>query len=93
MAVALSGHRVARALDLEARAVDWAVHHSTDGRWLYVVPSQSRRGEVYLVDCTSCTCPDYTYRGTTCKHILAVNIHCTNLAGDCQPRPASDRLY
>jgi transposase-like protein len=44
----------------------------------YIVNSQSKEGKQYRVLKTiegwSCTCPDYNYRGWTCKHIYAVQI-------------------
>jgi putative transposase len=44
--------------------------------YLYIVQSQSKNGEytVYKVDDEwVCSCPDNTYRHTTCKHIYAVD--------------------
>ena len=47
-----------------------------DGTWL--VPSQSRVGETaaYRVnlDAKTCTCPDFTEAGNTCKHFYAASI-------------------
>jgi hypothetical protein len=43
---------------------------------LYLVPSQGGRG-LYTVDADAqrCSCPDFEYRRSACKHIFAVSIH------------------
>ena len=43
---------------------------------LYLVPSQGGRGQ-YTVDADAqrCSCPDFEYRRSACKHIFAVSIH------------------
>src|SRR5436305_12393641 len=47
-----------------------------DGTWL--VPSQTRGGEVAAyhvnLDAKTCTCPDHTEGGFTCKHFYAASI-------------------
>lgn len=43
---------------------------------LYLVPSQAGRGH-YTVDAEAqrCSCPDFEFRRSACKHIFAVSIH------------------
>jgi transposase len=45
-----------------------------DGTWL--VPSQSKRDSIYRVnlEAKTCTCPDHTEAGHTCKHFYAATI-------------------
>jgi len=45
------------------------------GKGVYIVPSQSGRGE-YAVDIVAgtCTCADHAVRGNRCKHILAAEM-------------------
>jgi uncharacterized Zn finger protein len=61
--------RSIRALTLVA---DGRLGQATqDGRRLV---ESSREGAFYLVGPRSCTCPDSTYRGTTCKHQIALRL-------------------
>lgn len=36
-----------------------------------VSDSETGSGKVYLVNLSTCTCPDFIYRGNVCKHILS----------------------
>ena len=35
------------------------------------------KGQAYIVDlvANTCTCPDHTFRGATCKHLIAAQHH------------------
>ncbi len=78
-----SGRRVALAPDLRSMsdraARAWAEHMAVrplgDGE--YAVDSES--GATYIVDALegTCTCPDATIRGETCKHLRRVAIEIT----------------
>jgi hypothetical protein len=56
------------------QAVDLAAHAErivmVPGERAYLVPSAV--GGYYRVDADGCPCPDATYRGTLCKHQIAV---------------------
>jgi len=60
-------NRYRKALDLAAHAGDIV---ALDGEDAYCVPSSE--GGYYRVDADGCPCPDATYRGTLCKHQMAV---------------------
>lgn len=51
-----------------------------------LVRSQSDPDVVYLVDLnfSACTCPDYQYRGATCKHILAARAELSRRAEEAR---------
>jgi hypothetical protein len=46
------------------------ISQNADGS--FTVRSQSKHNESYTVRGTSCTCPQFQYRGGPCKHVLAV---------------------
>ena len=52
-----------------------------DGRRLV---ESSREGAFYLVTLRSCTCPDSTYRKTTCKHQIALRLETVLRAAECE---------
>jgi hypothetical protein len=69
--------RTVKAIALEADAGQWLkIHVPADGRKLYGIPSRSRPGVYHLVDYNVCSCPDAQRRRETCKHVLAVRLHC-----------------
>jgi len=39
-----------------------------------LVPSAGTEGAYYRTSSASCSCPDRTYRGVVCKHMLAVRV-------------------
>ena len=79
--------RFPKAIELAALAGQWAKCHDKTGRKFYAVPSQRDPNVRYLVDATSCTCPDFKRRGQLCKHVEAVNIHCALVrAQQAQPK-------
>ena len=65
--------RSIKALALLETADRWTkAHRKADGRSFFVIPGSN--GRVYWADQTSCTCPDASHRGLTCKHQLAVRL-------------------
>jgi hypothetical protein len=60
-------NRYRKALSLAANAGDIVALNGEDA---YCVPSS--QGGYYRVDADGCPCPDATYRGTLCKHQIAV---------------------
>jgi hypothetical protein len=64
--------RSLKALQLTAGASDWLALPGGG----YGIPSQCHVGAFYAADCSSCSCPDFSYRGSEpCKHILACRLH------------------
>jgi hypothetical protein len=59
--------RYRQAVSLAARAERIVM---VPGEPAYLVPSTA--GGYYRVDADGCPCPDATYRGTLCKHQIAV---------------------
>jgi hypothetical protein len=59
--------RYRQAIDLAARAERIV---AVPGERAYLVPATE--GGYYRVDADGCPCPDATYRGTLCKHQIAV---------------------
>jgi hypothetical protein len=55
-----------------------AVHLAANAQQIVVVPGErsylvpATEGGYYRVDADGCPCPDATYRGTLCKHQIAV---------------------
>lgn len=69
--------RSIKAIEIAAAASQWLKCHGADGSKRYGVPSQTAAGRYYLVDLTSCTCPDaQRHPSQRCKHQLAVRLHC-----------------
>ena len=65
--------RSIKGLALPDTADRWTkAHRKADGRSFFVIPGSN--GRVYWADQTSCTCPDASHRGLTCKHQLAVRL-------------------
>jgi len=65
--------RTVKALAVLAGADRWIkAHRKSDGSPAFIIPGND--GRVYLVDQTSCSCPDATARGVVCKHQYAVRM-------------------
>jgi hypothetical protein len=63
--------RSLKALQLTAGAEAWLALPGGG----FGIPSQRHDGAFYAADTTTCTCPDFQYRGTEpCKHVLAVRL-------------------
>jgi len=55
--------------------VDGAVQSAPKVEGSYrLVKSQSAEGASYVTSSYDCSCPDHTYRGHTCKHMIAVRL-------------------
>lgn len=76
MKLDLADPRAAKALVIAADAGQWLKCRTGDGRKLYGIPSQSKRGMYHMANTQQCDCPDFTrwHRGD-CKHVLAVRLH------------------
>lgn len=72
-----------KAVALAADAGQWLKCRTKDGRKAYGIPAASEPGRYYLVTRTSCDCYDGQRR--TCKHQLAVQLHC-ELVAEQAPR-------
>jgi len=69
--VSTTDARTARAIALLATADRWLkITSKVDGRRYYAIPSSDGQ-HVYWTRPDSCTCPDATHRGVTCKHMVA----------------------
>ena len=64
-----------------------AIHDSE----AYLVPSQSKAGEMYITDSHSCSCPDFQFRGRECKHIKRLRSSIAYIPGK-QALPDTDLL-
>jgi predicted nucleic acid-binding Zn finger protein len=72
--VSTSDPRSVKALAILEGADRWTRgHRKSDGRSCFVIPSATGAG-TYWADVRECTCPDFTLRGITCKHITAVRL-------------------
>lgn len=68
--------RIDRAIELYGHADEWLRAVDRDGEVrFYLVPSASVPGEYWRVTGESCSCPDATYRGVTCKHTWAARLY------------------
>ena len=72
--------RGAKAVAIAADAGQWIKVRARNGAKYYGIRSSADSNEVYFVNRTSCTCYDGQYR--TCKHQLAVQMHCELLAAE-----------
>ena len=72
--VSESDPRGAKAVAIAADAGQWAKCTTRDGSHKYYGIRSSDGGHYYLVTRSSCTCYDGQRR--TCKHQLAVQLHC-----------------
>ena len=76
-----------KAVAIATDAGQWLKCHLKDGRKAYGIRSSRDSDEVYFVTRTSCTCYDGQRR--TCKHMLAVQLHC-ELVAEQVPAPKAD---
>jgi len=67
-----------KAVAIATDAGQWLKCRTRDGRKAYGIRSSRNSDEVYFVTRTSCTCYDGQRR--TCKHQLAVQLHCDLVA-------------
>jgi len=79
--------RGAKAVAIATDAGQWLKCYLKDGRKAYGIRSSRDSDEVYFVTRTSCTCYDGQRR--TCKHMLAVQLHC-ELVAESAPAPKAD---
>jgi predicted nucleic acid-binding Zn finger protein len=79
-----SRHR--KAIEIAAKAGQWAKCRARDGRKFYAVPSQHDANVRYLADLNTCTCPDFQRRQQPCKHMLAIRLHCALVQIQAQQR-------
>jgi hypothetical protein len=70
--------RGAKAVAIATNAGQWLKCRTRDGRKAYGIRSSADSEQVYFVTRTSCTCYDGQRR--TCKHMLAVQLHCQLVA-------------
>ena len=70
--------RGARAVEIATDAGQWLKCRTRDGRKAYGIRSSRDANHVYFTTRTSCTC--YDARRHTCKHMLAVRLHCELVA-------------
>lgn len=77
-----------KAVAIATDAGQWLKCRTTDGRKAYGIPAASEPGRYYLVTRTSCDCYDAQRR--TCKHMLAVQLHCELMAEQAAPAPKAD---
>ena len=77
--------RGAKAVAIATDAGQWLKCYLKDGRKAYGIRSSRDSDEVYFVTRTSCTCYDGQRR--TCKHQLAVQLHCELVAEQQAPAP------
>ena len=77
-----------KAVAIAADAGQWILIRTHDGRKYYGIRSSANRDEVYFVNRTSCTC--YDSQSRTCKHMLAVQMHCERLAAEQATEPDED---
>jgi len=82
--------RTVKALAVLATADRWLrAHRKSDGSPAFIIPGSN--GRVYLVDQTSCSCPDATPRGVVCKHQYAVRMRNAMMrAGVSAPAAAAE---
>jgi hypothetical protein len=68
-----------KAVELATDAGQWIKCRTADGRKAYGIRA-SKGDNYYLVTRTSCTC--YDAQRHTCKHMLAVQLHCQHVADE-----------
>jgi hypothetical protein len=77
-----------KAVAIATDAGQWLKCRTADGRKAYGIPAASEPGRYYLVTRTSCDC--YDGRRRTCKHQIAVQLHCELMAEQVAPAPTAD---
>ena len=81
-------YRFAKAIAIADQAGQWFRCQTAEGK-RFGIPSSRDPNHYYLVSRTACTCEDAKrHASPTCKHALAVQIHCARVAGT--PMSASD---
>jgi hypothetical protein len=88
ISLSVEDSRGPKAVALATDAGQWIKCRTNDGRKAYGILSSKGDAHYYLVTRTSCTCYDGQRR--TCKHQLAVQLHC-ELVGEQEPKPAVNR--
>jgi len=81
--------RGAKAVAIATDAGQWLKCRTRDGRKAYGIRSSRDANQVHLVTRTSCTCYDGQRR--TCKHMLAVQLHC-ELVAEQAPKVSASSL-
>lgn len=76
-----------KAVAIATESGQWLKCRTADGRKAYGIRSSRDSDEVYFVTRTSCTCYDGQRR--TCKHMLAVQLHCALVAEQETPKVSS----
>ena len=76
-----------KAVEIATDAGQWLKVRTNDGRKAYGIRSSADSNQVYFVTRTSCTCYDGQRR--TCKHLLAVQLHCELVAEQKQAADAA----
>jgi hypothetical protein len=76
--ISVAGPRGPKAVAIASDAGQWLKCRTRDGRKAYGIPSQRKDHLYYVTTRTSCTCYDGQRR--TCKHQLAVQLHCEVMA-------------
>ena len=76
-----------KAVEIATDAGQWLKCRTRDGRKAYGIRSSANSNQVYFVTRTSCTCFDGQRR--TCKHQLAVALHCELVAEQKQAADAA----
>lgn len=74
IALSASDPRGPKAVAIATDAGQWLKCRTHDGRKAFGIRSSRDRNHVYFVTRTSCSCYDGQRR--TCKHQLAVQLHC-----------------
>jgi len=87
--VSTQDQRTAKALELLSGADRWLkITSKVDGRRYYVVPASDGQ-HLYWVRPDSCTCPDATRRGLTCKHQIAAALFVAKVNAERKPGRAA----
>lgn len=73
-----SDPRGPKAVAIATDAGQWLKVRTRDGRKAYGIRSSQDSNQIYFVTRTSCTCFDGQRR--TCKHQIAVQLHCELMA-------------
>jgi|SRR5215471_7447453 len=82
--------RGAKAVAIATDAGQWLKCRTRDGRKAYGIRSSRNANHVYFVTRTSCTCFDA--RRHTCKHQIAVELHC-QLVAEQQAAAKYDNIF
>lgn len=69
-----SDPRGSKAVAIATNAGQWLKCRTRDGHKAYGIPSSKDANHIYFTTRTGCTC--YDAQRHTCKHMLAVQLHC-----------------